>query len=138
MPSFQFRNDHGEIIYEIPISNIEEVFRRLDSNERPTQNEEETQTITVQRKGVQYSTDHRTKKDIDRPSLSSREDQVLKCLGNAFSPEQIAIELGISVRTIRKHIDNLRRKFDADSRDQMMARAGYLGLCNPFQKDTKP
>ena len=132
MPFFRIYNDHGKIFYEIPISNAEEVFRPLAVNEKAVQNEEEAQAIIVQRKGAQYATDHRHKKDDERPKLSLREHEVLKCLGKGFSPEQTAIELGISVRTVRKHMDNIKRKFHTDSRDQMMARAGYLGLCNPY------
>jgi DNA-binding CsgD family transcriptional regulator len=70
---------------------------------------------------------------IEQPSLSVREAQVLQCLALGLSPDQTAVKLSISIRTVRKHLDNLSLKFQTDSRDQMMARAGYLRLCNPYK-----
>lgn len=32
------------------------------------------------------------------------------------------------------HIRALKKKFNTDSRDQMMAMAGTLGLCDPFTR----
>ncbi|MEA4811895.1 MAG: hypothetical protein VB108_04925 [Anaerolineaceae bacterium] len=38
--------------------------------------------------------------------------------------------------TIRLHIRALKKKFGTDSRDQMMAMAGQLELCDPFETST--
>jgi DNA-binding CsgD family transcriptional regulator len=70
--------------------------------------------------------------EIELPKLSQRENEVLQHLANGFSPEQIALRLGIKVRTVRKYLANLVLKFNTCSRDQLMARAGYLKLCNPY------
>ncbi|MBI9050021.1 MAG: helix-turn-helix transcriptional regulator [Anaerolineaceae bacterium] len=71
--------------------------------------------------------------NVDYPKLSLREAEVLQCLANGLSPEQTALELTIKTRTVRKYLSNLRNKFNTDSRDQLMARAGYLGLCDPYR-----
>ena len=71
--------------------------------------------------------------NIERPCLSKREAEVLQCLALGMSPDQIAEDLTITTRTVRKYLDNLEEKFGSSSRDQMMARAGYLRLCNPYK-----
>ena len=72
--------------------------------------------------------------NIERPCLSKREAEVLQCLALGMSPDQIAEDLVISTRTVRKYLDILEEKFGSSSRDQMMARAGYLRLCNPYKE----
>ena len=76
--------------------------------------------------------------EIEGPKLSMRESEVLQYLANGLSPDQIALKLGIKVRTVRKHLDHLEAKFKTGSRDQLMARAGYLRLCNPYQRVFSP
>jgi DNA-binding CsgD family transcriptional regulator len=71
--------------------------------------------------------------EVNLPTLSYREKEVLQYLAIGLSPEQIALKLSIKTRTVRKHLNNLRNKFDSESRDQLMARAGYLGLCYPYK-----
>lgn len=70
--------------------------------------------------------------EIEQPNLSKREKQVLQALSNGLTPDQIALELGITVRTIRKYLTNLQEKFETNSRDQLMARAGFISLCRPY------
>jgi len=67
------------------------------------------------------------------PALSERQISVLQLLAMAFTPDQIALKLGLTEATIRLHIRALKKKFGTDSRDQMMAMAGHLGLCDPFE-----
>jgi DNA-binding CsgD family transcriptional regulator len=56
-------------------------------------------------------------------------------MANALTVEQSAIRMGITVRTARKYLNQARKKLDAETRDQMMARAGALGIIDPFTKD---
>jgi len=70
------------------------------------------------------------------PALSERQMRVLQLLARAYSPDQIALKLGLTEATIRLHIRALKKKFGTDSRDQMMAMAGQLGLCDPFETNT--
>jgi DNA-binding CsgD family transcriptional regulator len=71
--------------------------------------------------------------NIDHPKLSLREAEVLQYLANGLSPEQTALKMEIKTRTVRKYLGNLRNKFNTESRDQLMARAGYLRLCDPYR-----
>lgn len=66
------------------------------------------------------------------PALTERQNQVLQLMACSYEPKQIAKELNISEATVRMHIQCLKKRFGVDSRDQMMAVAGALGLCNPF------
>ena len=77
-----------------------------------------------------------TQPNIEKPQLSLRESEVLQNLANGLSPDQIALKMGVKIRTVRKHLCNLEMKFKTDSRDQLMARAGYLQLCNPYQSSS--
>jgi DNA-binding NarL/FixJ family response regulator len=52
------------------------------------------------------------------PDLTSREAEVLACLGAGMSNKQIARSLGISVRTVTVHVSNLLRKTGTASRTE--------------------
>lgn len=93
--------------------------------------------IAIHRVETDTSDEKLQEEKKNHPKLSLREAEVLQCLANGLSPEQSAIELGIKVRTIRKYLDILRMKFNTTSRDQLMARAGYLGLCDPYKQVEK-
>jgi DNA-binding CsgD family transcriptional regulator len=79
-----------------------------------------------------------TPPEIEGPKLSVRESEVLQYLANGLSPDEIALKMEIKVRTVRKHLCNLEAKFKTGRRDQLMARAGYLRLCNPYQIVSPP
>ena len=53
--------------------------------------------------------------------LTRREVQVLKRLSEGASTEGIAADLGITVSTVRNHVQNLLRKLDAGSRSEAVA-----------------
>jgi DNA-binding NarL/FixJ family response regulator len=67
------------------------------------------------------------------PNLSGRQINILQLLSKGYSPDQIALKLNLSMPTIRLHMTKLKEKFGTSSRDQMMAMAGQLGLCNPYE-----
>lgn len=69
------------------------------------------------------------------PKLSHRETEVLQFLADGLTPEQTALRMAIKTCTVRKYLTNLRKKFKTDSRDQLMARAGYLGFCDPYKEE---
>lgn len=66
------------------------------------------------------------------PSLTKRQHEVLQLMARSYAPKQIAGELGISEATVRMHINALKKRFNAESRDQLMAIVGALELCDPF------
>lgn len=74
-----------------------------------------------------------THQAIDRmrapaPRLSSRELQCLALLASGLQNKQIASQLAIAGSTVELHLRNARRKLDAQTREQAVARAIWLGL----------
>ncbi len=65
------------------------------------------------------------------PTLTRREDQILRMLTRGHSQKQIARELSISPKTVATHIQNLLGKLDVHSRAELVARAYLLGLVEP-------
>ena len=70
------------------------------------------------------------------PMLSPKQLTVLQYLASSLTPMQIAVKMGVTLPTIRMHINEIKKKFNAETRDQMMAKAGCLGLCDPFKKES--
>jgi LuxR family maltose regulon positive regulatory protein len=60
--------------------------------------------------------------------LSERERQVLSLIIEGLSNQEIADKLVISIRTVKKHIENLYSKLDVKSRTQAIAKAKELKL----------
>lgn len=46
----------------------------------------------------------------ERPLLSARETEILRCLARGMASKQVAETLGMSVRTVETHRQNIRRK----------------------------
>ncbi len=55
-----------------------------------------------------------------RPLLSQRESEILRCLALGQASKQIAQELGMSVRTVETHRQNIRRKLDLDGQAELI------------------
>ena len=60
--------------------------------------------------------------------LSSREIEVLRLIAAGLTNQEIADHLYISVRTAKKHVQNINSKLDAHSRTHALARARELNL----------
>ncbi|MBG0787676.1 MAG: hypothetical protein H0S79_21515 [Anaerolineaceae bacterium] len=67
----------------------------------------------------------------DTPQLSPREQQVLVLLGDGMTTAQIAVRLGLSPRTIRGYVANMKARLEAQNIQQLVARAVALGLFRP-------
>ena len=61
-------------------------------------------------------------------SLSPREMEVLRLLGDGLTMRQIARRLGISIRTVETHATKLYRKLEVGSRVQAVSKAASIGL----------
>ncbi len=85
----------------------------------------------LQRGELTFLTNQRINSIIPKPELSLQEIQVLRHIAGGCSPQQTAAKLHISVRTVRQHLGNLKKKLQAKSRDHLMAMAGSLFLGNP-------
>ena len=60
--------------------------------------------------------------------LSPRELEVLALAAQGLTNQQIAAQLVISIRTVKKHIENINSKLGAQNRTQAAARARELGI----------
>ncbi len=63
--------------------------------------------------------------------LSPRERQVLTLIAAGLSNAEIAVQLGISVRTVATHVEHLLNKLDVANRAAAAAWAGINGLVRP-------
>jgi LuxR family transcriptional regulator, maltose regulon positive regulatory protein len=60
--------------------------------------------------------------------LSKREMEVLTLVANGYTNQQIAACLVISIRTVKKHIENIHGKLGVQNRIQAVSRSRELGL----------
>jgi len=60
--------------------------------------------------------------------LSERELEVLRAAAEGGTNQQIALQLGISERTVRAHLTSVYNKFGVSSRGAAIAHAAQLGL----------
>jgi len=71
------------------------------------------------------------KKEVELPEpLSPRELEVLQLVSEGLTNKQIATSLIISIRTVKKHIENIHGKLGVQNRTQATTRARSLGLLN--------
>jgi DNA-binding NarL/FixJ family response regulator len=62
--------------------------------------------------------------------LTPRERQVLACLVRAMTDEQIAVELGIRLGTVKKHVGSILEKLDVSSRTEAAVLAERANFTN--------
>jgi DNA-binding NarL/FixJ family response regulator len=55
-----------------------------------------------------------------RPVLSLRESQIMRSLAQGHASRQIAEELGLSVRTVETHRQNIRRKLSLEGQAELI------------------
>jgi len=131
MPSIVVFNEEGDVLYQNVVEDIKEIARTIrDGGNLPGYALEDYPEVRVN--GLIVLAGQSPKPKRKAPALSERQMGVLQLLAKAYTPDQIAIKLGVTEATIRLHISALKKKFGTDSRDQMMAMAGQLGLCDPF------
>jgi DNA-binding CsgD family transcriptional regulator len=63
--------------------------------------------------------------------LTTREMEVLRLIEKGLSNQQIAVELSVSLSTVKTHTNNLYGKLNVRSRSQALRRAHELGLLLP-------
>lgn len=133
MPFIVLYNEDGKVIYQNNKVDAEEFLRNLSDNGELPGYSESTRPPEI--KGLILLTDHVLSHKPIAPQLSKRQYVVLQYLASSLTPQQIALKLGISKPTIHMHISMLKKKFNAESRDQLMAMAGYLEVCDPFKHE---
>jgi DNA-binding NarL/FixJ family response regulator len=73
-----------------------------------------------------------------RSKLTTRELEILRLVGDGKANKQIAVELGISERTVRTHVSNLLRKIRLTSRTQAAVLAVREGLLDADETSALP
>jgi LuxR family transcriptional regulator, transcriptional regulator of spore coat protein len=63
--------------------------------------------------------------------MTAREQQVLELVAQGFSAKEVAQEIGIALRTVERHIENIRLKTRARNRTHMVSLALELGILRP-------
>lgn len=63
--------------------------------------------------------------------LTAREREVLQLVAEGYINQAIASQLGISVKTVQKHRDNILRKLDAHDRTDLVKHAIRMGMIAP-------
>lgn len=61
---------------------------------------------------------------LQNPTLTERQQEVLKQVRVGLSNKQIAYDLSISESTVKSHISEILRKFDVTTRTQLISRLG--------------
>jgi len=69
----------------------------------------------------------------DAVLLTPRETEVLSEAAKGMSNKEIARELGISLHTVKFHLESLTRKLGAQGRTEAVAKAITLGLLQPLR-----
>lgn len=55
-----------------------------------------------------------------RSALTGREREVLGCLARGYDNREIAEELGVAVRTVNRHLENIREKLGSRRRSELV------------------
>ena len=66
--------------------------------------------------------------DEEAPLLTPREIEVLAAIGNGLSNKAVAQQLGISLHTVKFHVEALLRKLGASSRTEAVHKGLRRGL----------
>ncbi|MCC5815716.1 MAG: response regulator transcription factor [Leptospira sp.] len=64
------------------------------------------------------------------PILSEREFEVLNLISLGMNYKDIAIDLDVSPHTVRRHIENLYKKLEVNSKIQALEKAQRIGILN--------
>jgi DNA-binding NarL/FixJ family response regulator len=64
----------------------------------------------------------------EQPLLSDRELQVLRCMSEGQTTQQISVELFISGNTVKTHVRHILEKFGASNRTEAVSKAIQLGI----------
>lgn len=69
----------------------------------------------------------KVKPTLGEGSLTERELDVLRCIGQGMSNKQVAQCLSISIATVRSHVSSMMRKLDLENRTQLAIHARNTG-----------
>ncbi|BCB02944.1 response regulator transcription factor [Bacillus sp. KH172YL63] len=76
----------------------------------------------------------RPQKKMPHEELTSREMDVLKCLGEGMTNQQISEMLFIGIKTVKTHVSNILSKLGVDDRTQAAVYANRNGILHGEEK----
>lgn len=101
----------GYILKKTPLIKIIESLIELNQGGAPM-------SMQVARKVIERMRDRETDNSIH--SLTHRENEVLQCLARGLLYKEIAINLNISISTVRQHIHNIYEKLHVQNRTEAL------------------
>lgn len=131
MPSIVVFNDEGNVVYKNIVADVQELVKNIHEGDKLPDSLGSTPLVRIN--GLVILAEQSPAPKRTAPKLTAKQCMVLQCLASSLTPEQTALRMGLSENTIREYLKILKKKFKTNSRDQLMAMAGYLGLCDPFQ-----
>ena len=131
MPSIVAFNYDGEVIYQNTVDDFRELCQRIHDGNILPDNVGSTPLVRMNSLIVLAQEPTKPKKEVTK--LTQKQCLVLQCLASSLTPKQTAVKMNLSEDSIREYIKILKKKFKTDSRDQLMAMAGYLGLIDPYK-----
>lgn len=69
------------------------------------------------------------------PHLTQRQQQVLQALAEGLTFKEIALRLGITTRTVSRHLSTIKQCLQASTTAQVINRAAILGLLHQEAHD---
>ncbi len=120
----------GEFVYRCDVEDMPALLRVFRTELQPRYSGE---SFDVMIAGKLLITEPQRGPASIAPKLTKRQREVVQLLAQSYVPKQIAARLGIAESTVRMHITVLKKRFNVDNLNQLMAVAGALELCNPFQ-----
>ena len=128
-------NEEGEVLFQNIVEDPEDLTKQFNTEAKISSFLKSIPSVHID--NLVFQIGNTSENPMFRPKLTERQCRVLQCLASSLNSEQTALKLGISEVTVRMHIRDLKKKFHTNSRDQLMAMAGFLGLCDPFKKDNE-
>jgi DNA-binding NarL/FixJ family response regulator len=64
----------------------------------------------------------------EEPLITKREEDVLQCIADGLSTQEVASHLYISVKTVKNHLASIYQKLDSRDRTQAVLRAVRMGI----------
>lgn len=122
--SYPIRDDRGQVIYVVKIG-IDVTDLRNDQR-RGLRYVEHLERHA--RKALDAPGSETVAPEMDEAGLTSREEQVLRCVAQGMTNKEIAALLGISHHTVKSHVINIFNKLGVNDRAQAAANAARMGL----------
>jgi len=94
-----------------------------------------TQPLDLETKAVAAPASPRRSSDL---LLTPRQHDVLQYMAEGMTTKEMALRLGVCIRTVAMHVAAIKQRLGASTRAQIVGRAAVLGLCKPGKPKSRP